>query len=170
MAESQKPYLAIIRDTLNYALCLRNFSSILYEKITRPQVEVQESLELVNTPVVICRNEDEKVEIEPSINSCRVNIVIKKHAEIDNLLIDVYTNFLMNRADKLNILRKKAKDGFDISFMITNVHLETYRKEDIIDYIVEFIQDLSKEMTEMKMIVNSQSRFVTTYLMEQLKI
>ena len=47
MVESYKPYLAIIRDTLDEALCLRTFPSQLYEKINRPQVEVKENLELV---------------------------------------------------------------------------------------------------------------------------
>jgi actin related protein 2/3 complex subunit 4 len=76
----------------------------------------------------------------------------------------------MHRANILNILRKEPKKGFDISFLITNFHLENYKKEDIIDFIIEFIQDFSKEITDMKMTVNSQSRFVTTYLMEQLQI
>ena len=76
----------------------------------------------------------------------------------------------MNRANKYNLHRKKPKTGNDISFLITNFHLENYKKEDIIDFIVEFVQDLVKEVTDMKMTVNSQSRYVTTYLMEQLKI
>lgn len=170
MAESHKPYLAVLRDTLDYALNLRNFPSQIYEKINRPQVEVAESLELVNNPIIICKNEDERIEIESSINSVKINVVVKKHADLEDLLVDIYTNYLMNRADKLNILRKKAKEGYDISFLITNYHLESYKKEEIIDYVVEFVQDLTKEITEMKLIVNSQSRLVSTYLMEQLKI
>ena len=170
MVESYKPYLAIIRDTLTYALCLRNLPSQIYEKINRPQVEVEESAELINKPIVIARSEEEKVEIESSINSVRVNIVIKKHAEIEKLIVGIYTKFLMNRADKYNLLRKKPKEGYDISFLISNFHLEVYKKEDIIDFIVDFVQDLVKEVTDMKMTVNSQSRYVTTYLMEQLKI
>ncbi len=169
MAESLKPFLAILRDTLDYALNLRNFPSQIYEKINRPQVEVKESLELLNNPIIISKNEEEKIEIEPSINSVRINIVIKKHADLEELLMGIYSNYLMNRADKLHILRKKAKEGFDISFLVTNYHLENYKKEEIIDYIVEFVQDLSKEITEMKLIVNSQSRLVSTNFMEQLK-
>ena len=49
-------------------------------------------------------------------------------------------------------------------------HLEKYKKEEILDFVIDFINDLIKEVTEMKMTVNSQSRYVTTYLMEQLKI
>ena len=170
MVESYKPYLTIIRDTLEQALCLRNFPSQLYEKINRPQVEVKENLELTSKPVIISRNESEKVEIETSINSVRVNVAVKKYQEIDKLVVGIYSNYLMNRANQLNVLRKVAKEGFDISFLITNFTLENYKKEDIIDFIIEFIQDFTKEVTDMKMTVNSQSRFATTYLMEYVKV
>ena len=170
MVESYKPYLTIIRDSLEQALCLKNFPSQLYEKINRPQVEVRESLELINKPIIISRNESEKVEIETSINSVRVNVAVKKYQEIDKLIVDIYSKYLMNRANQLNVLRKVAKPGYDISFLITNFTLENYKKEDIIDFIVEFIQDFTKEVTEMKMTVKSQSRFATTYLMEQVKV
>ena len=170
MVESYKPYLTIIRDTLEQALCLRNFPSQLYEKINRPQVEVKENAELTSKPVIISRNESEKVEIETSINSVRVNVAVKKYQEIDKLVVGIYSKYLMNRANQLNVLRKVAKDGFDISFLITNFTLENYKKEDIIDFIIEFIQDFTKEVTDMKMTVNSQSRFATTYLMEHVKV
>ena len=170
MVESYKPYLTIIRDTLEQALCLRNFPSQLYEKINRPQVEVKESAELTSKPIIISRNESEKVEIETSINSVRVNVAVKKYQEIDKLVVGIYSNYLMNRANQLNVLRKVAKEGFDISFLITNFTLENYKKEDIIDFIIEFIQDFTKEVTDMKMTVNSQSRFATTYLMEHVKV
>jgi actin related protein 2/3 complex subunit 4 len=169
MADIQKPYLLIFRDTLDFALNLRNFPSQVYEKINRPQIEVEESLELLMKPIIICRNEDEKIEIEPSINSVRINIVIKKHADLEGLLMDIYSNFLMNRADRLNILRKKPKVDYDISFLITNYHLENYKKEEIIDFIVDFVKDLEKEINEMKLIVNSQLRIASSYFAEQLK-
>ena len=170
MVESYKPYLTIIRDTLEQALCLKNFPSQLYEKINRPQVEVRESQELISKPVIISRNEDEKVEIETSINSVRINVAVKKYQEIDKLIVGIYSKYLMNRANQLNILRKVAKPGYDISLLITNFTLENYKKEDLIDFIIEFIQDFTKEVRDMKMTVNSQSRFATTYLMEQVKV
>ena len=170
MAESTKPFLCIIRDTLDFALNLRNFPSLLYEKINRPQVEVKENLEVVLKPILICKNEEEKIEIEPSINSVLISIVIKKHADLEELLMGIYSNYLMNRADKMEIFRKKPKDGYDVSFLVTNYHLENYKKEDIVDFIVEFVSDLEKKIIEMKLIVNSQCRIATTYLMEQLKV
>ena len=170
MVESYKPYLTIIRDTLEQALCLKNFPSQLYEQINRPQVEVKESQELISKPVIISRNESEKVEIETSINSVRINVAVKKYQEIDKLIVGIYSNYLMNRANQLNILRKVAKPGYDISLLITNFTLENYKKEELIDFIIEFIQDFTKEVRDMKMTVNSQSRFATTYLMEQVKV
>jgi len=167
MAESLKPYLAILRDTLDYALNLKMLPSQIYD---RPQVETKESLELVNNPIILCRNEDEKIEIEPSYNSVRINIVSKKHGDLDALIIDIYTQYLMARTDKLNVFRKKEKEGYDISLLITNRHLESYKKEQIIDYIVEFVHEISQEVTDMKLIVNSQSRLAATNLLEQFKI
>ncbi len=169
MVEALKPYLCVIRDTLDFALNLRNFPSLIYEKMNRPQIEVLESLELVNRPIVICRNEEEKVEIEPSINSVRINIVTKKHADLESLLVLIYSNYIMNRSDKLNIFRKKPKQDYDISMLITNFHLENYKKEVLIDYVIEFIQDLEKELNDMKLIVNSQCRIAASYFMENLK-
>jgi len=167
MADSLKPYLAILRETLDFSLNLRMLPSQIYD---RPQVEVKESLELVNNPIIICRNDEEKIEIEPSFNSVRINILVNKHGDLDSLLIDIFTQYLMARTERLNLFRKKEKDGYDISFLITNHHLETNKKEQIIDYIVEFVQDLSQEVTDMKLIVNSQSRLAATNLFEQLKI
>ena len=109
MVESYKPYLTIIRDTLEQALCLRNFPSQQYEKINRPQVEVKESPELTSKPIIISRNESEKVEIETSINSVRVNVAVKKYQEIDKLVVGIYSKYLMNRANQLNVLRIRLK-------------------------------------------------------------
>ena len=38
MVDSYKPYLTIIRDTLEEVLCLRKIPSQLYEKINLPKV------------------------------------------------------------------------------------------------------------------------------------
>ena len=117
--ESYKSYFSIIRETLNEALCLQNFPSQKYEKINRPQVEVNESPELINEPIVITRSDEEKVEIQSSINSVNVNVVLKKHADIEKLIIGIYGKYLMNRANQLELLRKVPKEGYDLSFLIT---------------------------------------------------
>jgi actin related protein 2/3 complex, subunit 4 len=169
MVDSTKPFLNLIKETLNYTLSLRNFPSLVYEKINRPQVEVEESKELLMKPVVISRNENEKVEIEASINSVRLNLKIHR-VDVEELLSAIYCRFLMHRTDKLNILRKIPKDGYDISFLITNFHLEYYKKEELIDFIIDFIATIDNEIINMRMIVNSQFRMASKYLLEKLKI
>ena len=57
MVESYKPYLTKIRDSLEIALNIRNLPSLKYEKINRPQVEVNESPELILKPIEIKRSE-----------------------------------------------------------------------------------------------------------------
>ena len=169
MVESTKPYLSIIKESLTYALNLRNFPSLVYEKINRPQIEVEESKELIMKPIIICRSENEKVEIETSINSVRLNLCTNK-VDIEELLTDIYSKFLMNRTDKLNLLRKVPKNGYDVSFLITNYHLDYYKKEELIDFIIDFISSLDNEIINMRMIVNSQLRMASNYLLEKLKI
>ncbi len=94
-----------MRATLQAALCLENFSSQVVERHNKPEVEVRwgnhslsphpscvlyfnicsmyvfqyrSSKELLLQPVVISRNEKEKVLIEGSINSVRVSIAVKQ--------------------------------------------------------------------------------------------
>uniref|UniRef100_A0AAQ4P6Y0 Uncharacterized protein n=1 Tax=Gasterosteus aculeatus aculeatus TaxID=481459 RepID=A0AAQ4P6Y0_GASAC len=73
-----RPYLNAVRATLQAALCLENFSSQVVERHNKPEVEVRSSKELLLQPVVISRNDKEKVLIEGSINSVRVSIAVKQ--------------------------------------------------------------------------------------------
>jgi hypothetical protein len=48
--------------------------------------------------------------------------------------------FLALRADKFGIMRKRpAHDGYDFSFLITDEHLLKFKKEELINFILEFI-------------------------------
>lgn len=58
-------------------------------------------------PLTVSRNENEKVFIEPSINSVRISIRIKQADEIENILVHKFTRFLTQRAEAFFILRRK---------------------------------------------------------------
>uniref|UniRef100_A0A8C5PCZ7 Uncharacterized protein n=1 Tax=Leptobrachium leishanense TaxID=445787 RepID=A0A8C5PCZ7_9ANUR len=64
-----RPYLSAVRSTLEVAVCLENFSSQVVERHNKPEVEVRSSKELLLQPMIISRNDKEKVLIEGSINS-----------------------------------------------------------------------------------------------------
>ena len=62
--------------------------------------------------------------------------------------------FLALRADKFSIMRKKpAVEGYDFSFLITDDHLVKYKKEELINFILEFIQGIEKEINDMKLAI-----------------
>lgn len=59
------------------------------------------------TPLTVARNENERVLVEPSVNSVRVSIRIKQADEIENILVHKFTRFLEQRAENFFILRRK---------------------------------------------------------------
>lgn len=66
------------------------------------------SKEVLLNPLTISRNENERVFIEPSINSIRVSIKIKQADEIERILCHKFTRFMMQRAESFIVLRRKA--------------------------------------------------------------
>ncbi|XP_030853801.1 actin-related protein 2/3 complex subunit 4 [Strongylocentrotus purpuratus] len=160
MAATLRPYLNAVRSTLTAAMCLENFSSQVVERHNKPEVEVRSSKELLLTPVSVSRNEREKVLIEGSINSLRISIAIKQADEIEKILCHKFTRFMMLRADNFFILRRKPVEGYDISFLITNFHTEQMLKHKLVDFIIQFMEEIDKEISEMKLSVNARARIV----------
>ena len=160
MSATLKPYLNAVRATLNAAMCLENFNSQVVERHVKPEVEVKTSKELLLTPVVVARNEKEKVLIESSINSIRVSIAVKQADEIEQILCQKFMRFMMMRAENFFILRRKPVEGYDISFLITNVHTEQMLKHKLVDFVIHFMEEIDKEISEMKLAVNARARIV----------
>ena len=91
--------------------------------------------------------------IESSVNSVRISIKIKKGLEIEHLLTRMLERFMSLRADRFEIFRKKpAHEGYDFSFLISASHLLTYRKEELINFVLEFIAGIDKEINELKLV------------------
>ncbi|CAG8086539.1 unnamed protein product [Penicillium olsonii] len=149
-----------VRSSLTAALTISNFASQASERHNTPQVEARDSPELLLNPLHISRNENEKVFIEPSRNSVRVSIRIKQADEIEHILVHKFTRFLTQRAESFFILRRKPVEGFDISFLITNFHTEKMLTHKLIDFVIEFMEEVDKEISEMKLFLNARARFV----------
>ena len=149
-----------MRATLTGALTLENFSSQVVERHNIPQVEWQRTPEVLLAPLVVSRNEHESVLIEPSVNSVRVSIRIKQADDIEHILCHKFTRFLMQRAENFVILRRKPIAGYDISFLITNTHTETMLKHKLIDFIIQFMEEVDREISEMKLSLNARARIV----------
>nr|ACI68682.1 Actin-related protein 2/3 complex subunit 4 [Salmo salar] len=160
MTATLRPYLNAVRATLQAALCLENFSSQVVERHNKPEVEVRSSKELLLQPVIISRNDKEKVLIEGSINSVRVSIAVKQADEIEKILCHKFMRFMMMRAENFFILRRKSVEGYDISFLITNFHTEQMYKHKLVDFVITFMEEIDKEISEMKLSVNARARIV----------
>lgn len=155
-----RPYLSCVRSTLTAALTLSNFASQRVERHNLPEIEAASSLEVLLTPLTISRNENEKVLIEPSVNSIRISIKIKQADEIERILAHKFTRFLMQRAESFVILRRKPVKGYDISFLVTNANTESLLKHKLVDFIIEFMEEVDKEISEMKLSINARARIV----------
>jgi len=82
-----------------------------------------------------------------------MSIKIKQADEIERILCHKFTRFMMQRAESFVVLRRKPVPvmhpqsreilkanrlkGYDISFLITNVHAETMLKHKIVDFIIQ---------------------------------
>lgn len=170
MANTLAPYLSCIRHTLNAALCLRNFPSQLVERHNKPEVEIRLNKELLLNPVIICRNENEKCMIESSVNSVRVSLCIKQADEIEQILCHKFSRFLMQRAEQFIIMRRKPVDGYDLSFLVIHTHLENMWKHKLVDFIIQFMEDIDKEISDMKISINARGRIVATEFMRQFTV
>ncbi|THC92126.1 hypothetical protein EYZ11_008421 [Aspergillus tanneri] len=135
-SQSLRPYLQCVRSSLTAALAISNFASQTSERHNVPEIEAQSSPELLLNPLTVSRNENERVLIEPSVNSVRVSIRIKQADEIEHIL------------------------GYDISFLITNFHTEAMLKHKLVDFIIQFMEEVDKEISEMKLFLNARARFV----------
>ncbi|GAC95723.1 actin-related protein [Pseudozyma hubeiensis SY62] len=155
-----RPYLSCVRSTLTAALTLTNFASQRVERHNYAEIEASSSLEVLLTPLTISRNENEKVLIEPSVNSIRISLKIKQADEIERILAHKFSRFLMQRAESFVILRRKPVKGYDISFLITNGNTETLLKHKLVDFVIEFMEEVDKEISEMKLSINARARIV----------
>ena len=167
MTSSLRPYLDAIKSTLTAATCLRNFPSQTVERHNKPEIESKSSKELILNPLVVTRTENESCLIEPSINSVRVSIKIKQADEIEEILCHKFSRFLMQRAEQFVIMRRKPVEGYDMSFLITHTHLEKMWKHKLVDFIVQFMEDIDKEISGMKIAMNARGRVVATEFMKQ---
>eukprot|EP01017_Pseudomicrothorax_dubius_P030329 TRINITY_DN3774_c0_g1_i1.p1 TRINITY_DN3774_c0_g1~~TRINITY_DN3774_c0_g1_i1.p1 ORF type:complete len:180 (+),score=48.52 TRINITY_DN3774_c0_g1_i1:110-649(+) len=167
MALSIANYTKAIRSTLNVALCIREFPSELVEKHIKPEIEVfdthKDSRPLIFQPITISRSEKERCLIEGSVNSVRVSFTIKKSDDLERLIVGRFSAFFGTRAELYEIVRKKPIEGYDVSFLILNSHLEKFNRDMIIDFLVEFIESVEKDISEIKLNINTQTRIAATF-------
>ena len=65
--------------------------------------------------------------------------------ELEGILSKRFLRFSSMRARAFQVLRRKPVQGYDISFLITNYHCNEMQKHKLIDFIIQFMEDIEKE-------------------------
>ena len=66
----------------------------------------------------------------------------------------------------IKILRRRPLDGYDISFLIINFHVEQMHK--LVDFVIHFMEEIDKEISEMKLLLNARARTVAEEFLKKL--
>ena len=91
--------------------------------------------------------------IELSINSVRISISVNQSGAIEKILCGKFTKIIRQRAEDFVILRRKPLSGYDISFLITMSQIEVMYKEKLVDFIINFMQEIDKVMIKREKLV-----------------
>ncbi|KAG5015374.1 hypothetical protein JHK85_021510 [Glycine max] len=167
MANTLRLYLTCIRNTLEAAMCLQNFPCQEVERHNKPEVELKTSPELLLNPVLICRNEAEKCLIETSINSLRISLKVKQADELENILTKKFLRFLSMRAEAFQVLRRKPVQIFPANCLYLWLIFSVIDLKDLLIIMAVKLQDIDKEISELKMSVNTRGRLVATEFLKQ---
>lgn len=94
--------------------------------------------------------------------------MFKKPEPLDKLIISKITKFFERRAERLLIFRRMPIRGYDCSLLITDRHLEKFDKKMLIEWILEFVETMDQEVTEMRLNLNTQTRAAAGYFVERM--
>lgn len=151
-------YLSAIKKSLQAALCVRNFASQDVERHNKPEIETLSPKAVIAVPITITRSETESCYIETSVNSVRISLKVKQLDNVDRLIAKMFMRFLCQRADQFRVLRRKPIPGYDISFLVTNIHVEQLILGKLIDFVLQFIQEIDKELSDLKVALDKRAR------------
>ena len=69
---------------------------------------------------------------------------------------------MTQRADAFKVLRRVPVEGYDISFLVTHADVEEMYKHKLVDFIVTFMEEVDREISDLKLSVNTRGRVVAT--------
>ena len=161
---TQHVYLLAIRRTLRAVFCLMDSPQVIYynRPTFYPNVEMRYNKEYLLNPLIISRNQDESCLIEASMNSVRISFKLRIHDTMSLMINDRFCRFLQTRASLFGILRKKAMNNYDISFLVTYQHVvDEFKSIDaLIDILLEYMMEIEKLTVELDWLLYGRSKFI----------
>uniref|UniRef100_A0A1I8JBX0 Actin-related protein 2/3 complex subunit 4 n=1 Tax=Macrostomum lignano TaxID=282301 RepID=A0A1I8JBX0_9PLAT len=65
---------------------------------------------------------------------------------------------LCHKFTKFMTMRAEDFVGYDVSFLITNFHTEAMYKHKLVDFVITFMEEIDREISEMRLAINSRAR------------
>jgi actin related protein 2/3 complex subunit 4 len=162
MSASLAPYLDRVRVELETGLAAMEDQPLESPYPIRPIVELKTGQSVKER--TIRHSSKEYCLLESSTNSLRLSLSFKQAQgdSIDQAILSKYTRFFQQRAERYTILRRKAVPGYSISFLVTNTHVANFGGNAILEMILDFIAQVDRECSHVKISVNARARFVAT--------
>ena len=60
--------------------------------------------------------------------------------------------------------------GYDISFLITNFHTDEMYRHKLVDFVINFMEEIDREISEMKLCVNSRARICAEEFLKRVRM
>ena len=135
----------------------------------RAEVEYADAPSLLMPSAEITRGcaEDGACLIERAVNSARVSVRVRQCDELEEILARALCKSLGRRADAFEVLRRAPVEGYDVSFLVLLEHAERMEAKGLVDFVVTFMEDVDKEISEQKLSVSSRGRTVAAAYLKQ---
>jgi len=167
MAHTHENYYDAVRARLSEAFVLTSAPSRKMDGRDRAEVEYGDDARAMGDRMEIARSSDERCLIERARNSVRVSLKIKASDDLERMLTTTFGKFLGRRADAFEILRRVPCEGYDVSFLVLLKHTEEMEREQLVDFVVQFMRDIDSEISEQKLSVSSRGRTVASAYLKQ---
>ena len=66
-------------------------------------------------------------------------------------------------------LAKGDTEPMDNSFLVTNFHTDAMLRHKLIDFIISFMEEIDKEISEMKLAINSRARICAEAFLKEFR-
>jgi hypothetical protein len=176
MTSTTTHYFDQVRTKLDYALSGMEYpttSAQGQDYPIRPYVELgMAPTTTIKKERITRNNSKEHCLIESSSNSVRCSFLLKQQHTttdpIEQAIASKYLAFFQRRAEHYHILRRQpifdVEGGYkySISFLLLQTQLDKYGQEQMVDTILDFLGQVDRECSHVKISLNARARLVAS--------
>jgi len=143
-------YAENVANVLSCCLNLITVDSKTIERVSRPEIELNTSPELILQPIYIEKSADEWARIELSINSLILSFRFKTSDSFEDVLLKGFMRCFERMHPTINILRKVPRPDAHISFLLTTEHSQNIDVPELLNLMKDLVSEFPKHMKTLK--------------------